>query len=305
MKKLFYILIPFLFAFASCIKVDQPADKVAVENSDEIAFMVKGLDQTKASVVNTDNLSTLYVTATTGTSTETAAFSKVSFAKSGSLWKGNPAQYWPISDPGYHFYATNSNTLATNSGVTTITLANVNTDVVAAYIGSTTFKTNHTLTMDHVLARVGSVTMKAEEGCTVSGLTLTLKPITTGTYNLKSAAWTPGSAASADTFIMGTSASSGVAITTAGGTANKANDVWIVPGIYQLTCKYTISKGAASKTYTRTANINFAQGKVTNLGLPGTNGDEPNLKFDDSDISEIAFTVTVKPWEEITVPVEF
>ncbi len=302
MKKAFILAVSLAAVFTACNKEAVPT-RVA---SDEIAFNLGGIFEsgveTKATEVTSSNLSSLYVTATTGSTSETAAFSGVSFTKSGSQWKGG--QFWPVSDPGYHFYASNVAMTHTVSGQT-VSPVNANTDVIVGYLASPGYKQVNTLTMEHVFARVNAVTMKADAGCTVSGLKLSLKPVTSGTFNLKSNDWTSRGTAGSDSYLLG-SASSGVNITTAGGTASKTdNDVWLLPGSYTLTCSYTITKGAATKSYTRTASVAFVRGMKNNLVLPGTAKDQPNLKFDDDDISEIAFGVEVTPWGEQDVPVSF
>lgn len=296
MRKSFIILMAGL-ALAACNKqLDTPVQ----EGPQEIAFTVGTPETRGATEVTTSNISALYVTATTGSSSETAAFTSASFTKSGSNWTGG--KYWPASDPGYHFYGANTALTHTASGAT-VSPANANTDIVVGYIATSNFKSVNAFTLGHIFAQVGTCTIKAPAGYTLSGVKVSLKPITSGTYNLKSGSWnSKGSAASTASYIFGTS-STGVNITTAGGSSTSAdNDLWLVPGDYQLTASYTIAKGDFSKAYTKTATVTLVQGKNNNIGL-NSNGD-PNIPEPD-DIAELTFTVTVTPWTDNNVPVSF
>lgn len=296
MRKSFIILMAGL-ALAACSKqLDAPVQ----EGPHEIAFTVGTPETRGATEVTTSNISALYVTATTGSSSETAAFTSASFTKGGSNWTGG--KYWPASDPGYHFYGANTALTHTASGAT-VSPANANTDIVVGYIATSNFKSVNVFTLGHIFAQVGTCTIKAPAGYTLSGVKVSLKPITSGTYNLKSGSWTSkGSAASTASYIFGTS-STGVNITTAGGSSTSAdNDLWLVPGDYQLTATYTIAKGDFSKAYTKTATVTLVQGKNNNIGL-NSNGD-PNIPEPD-DIAELTFTVTVTPWTDNNVPVSF
>lgn len=305
MKKIFLLSFAALAALVSCNK-----EVPSFPQSDEIAFRLGGEFESVvmtrgASEVTTANLASLNVSATTGSSSETAAFTNIAFTKSGSTWTGG--QYWPASNPSYHFYASNA-ALAHTAGGATVSPSNANTDIVAGYLASPTYKQVNTLTLDHIFAQVGTVTVKAQEGCSVSGLKISLQPVTAGTYNLKSGSWTTRGTAGSAKYLLGT-ASAGISLSAGGQQTSSDNDLWLLPGEYVLSCSYTITKGAASKTYNKTATVNLIQGKNNNLGLPDTDGDgefdDPNITFDDSDLSEITFTVTVTPWTENTIPVSF
>ncbi len=284
-------------ALVACNKEIPAAEPVAEE---EIVFTLGA--ETRATEVTTSNLSTLYVTATTGSNSETSAFTSAAFTKSGSIWNGG--KYWPSSNPNYHFYIANTALTHTSAGAT-VSPSNANTDIVVDYIATPTFKATNTATLEHIFAQVGTVKVKVKEGYTASGIRITLQPKTSGTYNLKTNTWTPGNAGSA-TYILG-SASAGLNITTAGGSVSSPdNDLWLVPGAYVLTATYTITKDAFSKTYEKTATVTLVQGKNNNIG-PTTSGgvEQPNIGPDDDDVAEIEFSVTVTPWENQHVDVNF
>ena len=266
------------FALVACNKEIPAVESVA---ADEIVFSLGA--ETRA------NLSTLYVTATTGSNSETSVFTSASFSKSGSVWKGG--KYWPSTNPNYHFYLSNVALTHTSSGAT-VSPSNANTDIVVDYIATPTFKAQNTVELEHIFAQVGTVRVKVKAGYKAENIKISLQPKTSGTYNLKNHSWNPGNAGNA-TYILGTS-SAGVNITTEGGVVESDdNDLWLVPGQYQLTATYTITKDAFSKTYNKTATVTLVQGKNNNIGP------------DDEDVAEIEFSVTVTPWENQHVDVNF
>lgn len=284
-------------ALVACNKEIPAAEPVAAE---EIVFTLGA--ETRATEVTTSNLSTLYVTATTGSNSETSAFTSAAFTKSGSIWKGG--KYWPSSNPNYHFYIANTALTHTSSGAT-VSPSNANTDIVVDYIATPTFKAQNSVELEHIFAQVGMVKVKVKEGYTASDIKISLQPKTSGTYNLKTNTWTPGNAGSA-TYILG-SGSAGLNITTAGGSVSSTdNDLWLVPGAYVLTATYTITKDAFSKSYSKTATVTLVQGKNNNIG-PTTSGgvEQPNIGPDDEDVAEIEFSVTVTPWSDQHVDVNF
>lgn len=285
------------FALVACNKEIPAAENVEAE---EIVFTLCA--ETRATEVTTSNLSTLYVTATTGSNSETSVFTSASYTKSGSVWKGG--KFWPSTNPNYHFYLSNVALTHTSAGAT-VSPANANTDIVVDYIATPTFKATNTATLEHIFAQVGTVRVKVKAGYKAENIKISLQPKTSGTYNLKTDTWTPGNAGSA-TYILGT-ANAGVNITTEGGAVESSdNDLWLVPGAYVLTATYTITKDAFSKSYTKTATVTLVQGKNNNIGPTTSGGVElPNIGPDDDDVAEIEFNVTVTPWSDQHVDVNF
>ena len=277
--------------------------------SPQIAFDLGGefsaRVDTRASETTTSNLGTLYVTATTGSSSETAVFTSAAFSRSGSNWTGG--KFWPASNPGYHFYLANTALTHTANGAT-VSPSNAGTDIVVDCIASPNYKQVNTATLEHIFAQVGTVSMKAPEGYAVKNMKVSLQPVVGGTYNLKSDSWTSRSAAQGAAYILG-SASEGVTVSTEGSNATFTgpdNDLWLVPGSYVLTAVYDISKGAYSATgVTKTCTVTLVQGRNNNIGPTVSGGQEvPNIP-EPSDISEIAFTVSVTPWSDNRVNAEF
>ncbi len=87
------------------------------------------------------------------------------------------------------------------------------------------------------------------------------------------------------------------------------NDLWLLPGQYQLTASYTIAKGDWSNSYEKHASVVLVQGQNNNLILPDADGDgnnnDPNIPDPKDDVTDIIFTVEVTPWGNNDVPATF
>lgn len=291
MKRIFIFVFAAVaaLAVASCNK-DMPG-KDALEEQVPVEFTLDGeitaTVDTRATEVSTTTLSSMNVTATTGSSEQQVNnFSNVSFTKSNNVWRGG--KYWPASNPSYHFYAANMSMTHTTNGQT-VSPTNANTDVVVGYLASPTYKQSNALTMNHIFAQIGTTTITAPSGFTVTDLKVSVAPKTGGTYNLKSGTWTAKGNAGSAQYLVGTS-NSGASISTAGGSTNGGDkDLWLVPDTYTLTVSYKLVAGdVSSDTINKTASVTIAQGKNNNISatLPA-----------DGAPTEIEFTVTVTAWE--------
>lgn len=211
---------------------------------------------TKASVVTetTLNSSGFYASATTGSAgSETSKWNSVSFAKSGDYFVGG--KYWPSTNPSYHFYASN-NALTFAAAGTTVSATN-STDVVCAYLPSPTYLSANSLTFNHIFARIGNVTISAVSGYTISGISVTITPKTGGTYNIRTGnGQTNGTGWSSLT----TGSATTIANTTPG---TKSNDLWLVPGDYDISFSWTATKGDYSQSFSgKTASASILAGRV-------------------------------------------
>ena len=301
MKRILYTLVVLAAAAAllvSCNK-ENPSDASYLDGN-LITFVTKA-PMTRATGVaeeTTATLTSFNVLATTGSGTEANAWT-AEFTKNNDKYTGG--MVWPATDPGYHFYASNATMSFAASG-STIVVNDSNKDVVAAYLATPTFQSSNLLTFNHILCQVGTVTVKAPAGYTVSNIKISLQPIYGGTFNMKSSAWTPGSPSSAY-YILGTAAS-GVDITASSGVyTSNDNDLWLVPGTYVLTATYTMKKGTTfTQDFTKTSTVALVMGKNNNLGL--NSNQDPNIPVPE-DITDIEFTVVVTPWEDNDIPFNF
>lgn len=255
--------------------------------TDEVVFLTKGSGPsynvtTKATVVDETSLNTsgFNVSATTGAAgAETAVWTSQPFTLGEGVFSGN--KWWPSTDPGYHFFASNAVLTYTADGNTFA--ASNDVDVVAAYLPSPTYKAVNTLQFEHVFARLGSVTITAESGYTISNVSVRITPKVSGTYNLKTGyGVTDGSAGWSNV----TEAASPSVIASQVG-AN-ANDIYLVPGTYDLKVTWTATVGDYSQTFTdMPAEVSLTAGKVSSFTaeLGGL-------------AKEVQFRISVTPWDE-------
>lgn len=196
-------------------------------------------------------------------SVETAVWS-VESSLSGTYYTTD--RFWPITDLGYRFYASNLPMTQDAAGATVT--VDCSADAVCAYLPSPTYKEPNTLAFGHILARVGDISLDAPSGYTISGVTLTLSAPVTGTYNLKTGAWSALGSASV------LSATSG------------SNDLWCVPGTATLSAVFTLTKGDFTKEYAETASVTLPAGKVSAV----------TAHIVDDDAVGITFIASVTPW---------
>lgn len=313
MKRIAFIpaLMAMMVAF-SCNKNEVPAD-------DSIVFHVEEKDMilTKATVVDNLNTSGFEVIATRGAAgSETVGWA----APNSTHFAGAPnfkgGRYWPSTNPSYHFYATNAAAADFSFAADGCRVNASNAvDVVCAYLPSPTYHETNLLTFEHIFARLGSVKVKAGEGYTISNVSIKITPKVSGVYNIRVGSTAPG----ANTDGGWSSTVSGTqteifnpSLTIAPGVSQqKANDIFLVPGLYSVTCTWTATKGDYTETFTRTDNnVLLEKGKVNNLTAKvknegGTPGGEGIMT---GNAKEIEFTVTITPWgsvsKDMTFPVE-
>lgn len=259
-----------------CNKAFQETLEMVPLSEDEIVFRAWDFTaETKAvsPVISSADLPTLKVSATYGAS-EASLWNNASFTLQGGYYTGG--KFWTASDKGYHFYASNNDITHSASG-STVTATNTK-DVVCAYLPDPRYKLPNELTFEHIFARLGEVTVSAEEGYTISDVTITIVPKTGGTFNMKTGAGqTDGTGWSALT--------TGSSTTIANKVGANANDVYLVPGTYTVTAGWKAQQAGSTNKVTysgRTLEISLAGGKIN--------------KFTAVLGGEIVFGYTLAPW---------
>lgn len=263
---------------ASCNKQNPVAEPVAATG--EIVFnLADSFDatvSTKATAV-TAVPANVFWAATTGTRGNSAEAKKwdvnATAAKATSSGKLATGQYQTATPTAYNYYVANNAITVPATGNVTMTIANNNTDVVAGFVAAST-STNPSITMDHVFARTGSLTMSAQSGYTISGISWKIVGKSTingtaGTYNLSTGAWTAAS----------TKLASAINITS-------SSDMYLIPGTYTLSCTYTLTKGDWTQTFTKSADVTIVGGKINNITGSASGGDA----------SEIVLNLSVAAW---------
>lgn len=242
-KNIFKIFVSLVvvFFFVSC--KDREFDFAG--NMKDIVFRI---GTTRATVVTTAtiNANGFYVSAASGTpGSEVEAWTNTQYTYNSGSGYFLPAteRTWPDSNPNYKFFASNSMMAFSASGATVS--ANASSDVICAYISSPTYMGSNTFVFDHVFARIGDVTITAGDGYTISDISVMVTPRISGTYNIEA-----GYGHTDDTGWSGLSNGSAVSIANAT-PGTKSNDLWLVPGTYNLLVSYVASKsGEATQTYT-------------------------------------------------------
>lgn len=261
----------------------------------EIAFRSKGLEidvSSKATVV--DELTSFYVSASTGTAgtNDKYAWKSVSFSKSGDNYTGG--KYWPDKDPGYHFYASNVAFNCTDGSAPTISVDGINDDIVCATCLSPTHKGVNPLTFNHIFTRLGTVEVTGPgKGYTLASVSIKFSPKTKGKYNLFT-----GIDKSDGTGWSNTTAGSETEIASTDG-QEKQNDIYLIPGTYVLSAKYTLTKGDYSREFTCTKEVGLVSGKVNSIkaAIP-----EPGSG---QEAKDIVFTIELTKWETNEMSISF
>ena len=273
-------------AAISCNRESVPAD-----GSGEIVFTaddaISAEVTTKTTVTNSLESTGFYASATTGGSSETKLWNNVSFSYSSGKFTGG--KYWPATDNGIHFYASNADITFNAAGCSVNSVSANSKDVVCAYLASPSWKQENALTFNHIFARIGSVKVNAPSGYNVSSLNISITPYITGNYNIKTGTWSSQT-------VDSSSPSKPIAISASG---TNENNLWVIPGTYDLTASYTLSKGTGDGAYvesfSKTASVTIVAGKIHSIEttLPAGNA------------TEIVFTVSITPWANNSINVTF
>ncbi len=246
-----------------------------------------GCMETKSvDVTNGYNLNAFYASATTGTSgSEQEAWTSVVFTRSQDVFQGG--KYWPIGNPGYHFYASNF-PLTFHADGNTIR-ATTDTDAVCAYTSDASYKSANILSFRHVFARLGTLTVEEKDGYSISGVSITITPRTGGTYNLRT-----GYGRNNGTGWSDLATGTPVELTT-GAPGARNNDLYLVPGVYTLTATWTATRGEYVETFTaKTQQVELTAGMISNLGTT-LGGRAVDLEF----------KISVSEWGSATSSVTF
>lgn len=266
MKRLILLSVG-LAALISCqkeaaVRVDAAPQEITFQVEGDLDFNV----ETRATAVT--SLSSFNVIAE-NSSAATQVWSS-SASQSGSNYLTN--KYWPITDQTYAFYASNASMTYSQQGAT-IAVSNANTDIVAAYsaYSASNYKKSIGLTFNHIFARVGTFTVSAPSGYTVSNVSsVVMSAPVSGTYNVKNGTWSRGSATSHTM-------------------ANGSNDLYVTPGAVTVTVTYTLTRGEYVKTFTKSATVTLVGGKINNITAT------PSFAAGE-EASEITLTVSLNAW---------
>ena len=258
--------------------------------SSEVSFIPKGVSLEDGGLTKTSPAVTVsldgtgfYASAVKGSAgSDVQAWTNVHFVKSGSDFKGG--KYWPVSDPSYRFFGANV-PLTYSSGGATISASN-DVDVVCAYKSNPTYGARNTLQFDHIFARISTVKVTAASPYNISNVTIWIvNPKTGGTYNLYTGnghndgtGWSSLTPAGSSQTALYSNA--GV-ISSGSSNTGADNNLFLVPGNYQLKASWTADVDDYSQSYTtRTSigNVSVQGGKVNSIEC-SLSGDASHLNF--------------------------
>ena len=262
------------FVMAPSCQKSAPADPV----SQEIILAVADDDlttdiQTKTTAV-TSLPSTLYWGATTGSGSETAKWSSTSASVSAS--KIYTGKYQTASPTTYNYYVSNTSMSVGANTTVSVTGGTSGYDIVCGR--ASTNSVSPAVTLGHIFARTGSITTNVQNGNgSLSGISYTIvkkgdNTGTTGTYNLRTGAWSSCSGLTSATAITGSS------------------DMYLIPGTYSISITATYTRGDYVVTQTKTGDVTFTAGKINNMTLTWPEGG-----------SEIRITCTLTAWSSQAV----
>ena len=211
-----------------------------------------------------ENSDSLYVNCVVGKPgvSERTVFN-VSFSGEEEL-SGN--QYWPPTDPGYKFYASNVPLNPGSSGPSLTCDTDMdNIDIVVASCLSPEYRAVNELVFEHIFAKTGICTAAVPAGYAISGLSVTFSPAVSGKYNLFEG--------------YGKNDGSGWSDIVAGDSVLMHRDMLLIPGEYLLDVSYTLSRGSYAEKFTKMAKATFAGGFVNNLTLVIPEGNDIDVTF--------------------------
>lgn len=227
------------------------------------------------------SLTSMYVSAVQGSAgSESDFFSNEVFTGSETLMQGGV--FWPRSgDCDLSFYASNV-PMSFSAGGTSVSVDG-STDVVVSYLPDADYGVINHLTFSHVQTRIGSLTVRPDDGYTVTDISISVTPKTSGVYNIRTAGW---SSVTEDAPMV---------LATASGTVSP--DLWLIPGDYDLVLSWSAAKGLYSETFSSVVRtVSLPAGRVSSFTVVlGGGADVLQDMILTVDRSEVVFDYTGAP----------
>lgn len=196
--------------------------------------------------VSETGMTGFHVSTVKGDAEEAVCINTLFSRNSDGLYYPDQNMYWPGTDEGYRFFASNIE-MHSNEGDYSKVNCPEGTDVVCAYISDPAHKQINTLNFSHIFARIGSVSIKGPDGFNVTSYSCTVSCPLSGVYDMASSLWTE----------KGDSKNLSL---------NKSNDHWVVPGTYRVNLTYSISNGSITLTdISKAADVTFVANRISNL----------------------------------------
>ena len=164
-------------------------------------------------------------------------------------------KYWPASDPGYCFAASNGPLGSVDGDYSFVNVADMSTDIVAAASGPASYKAAAILSFRHILARVGGCRVEGDS-CELSDIGISITPAVSGKYVIgggSNPSRAPGSWYESST-------GPAVLLNWTSGPGFTDNGIYMIPGTYTLSFSWTAEGPTPSGGY-----VLFTEGTVTNM----------------------------------------
>ena len=255
MKRIFAFFAILSFVAISCNKDNIQQNIMSAP--EEIVITVDGgsLDadvMTKTTAVSSVP-SSLYMAGSTGSGSSQSS-KWASTSKSVSSGKMTTGYYQTASATAYNYYLSNVNMNFTSSGFTIV--ADGSTIDAIAGVTMASNSTAPSVAMNHIFARLGSLSCSSSNGYSLSGVTYKLKSKdsttgTKGTYNIATGAWSSTTTLSEQT-------------------VTSSSDLYLVPGTYTLTVSGTESLGDYSHTFSASTDVTLTGGKINAIAAKRT-----------------------------------
>lgn len=209
------------------------------------------------------------------------------------------SRYWPKADAGYHFYASNVPIhFAFKGDYFLDTGSDSGVDVVSAYIPFGEWMQVNHLTFNHLLSRVGDVTVKPQQVghgntdyYTITNVVINLLPETHGHYILGDNLWEKTSTDG----VLRNMATSVAALPEAPPYFVQQNDIWTLPGKFKAFLNYRAEYEEWFKDYTDIpVKVTLIQGCINDITFEL--GGDP---------VDVVFTVTVRDWNDVERNIDF
>ena len=262
MKKILLTFLVVAGAICSCQRepILDTGPEIVLQIDDQIDAQVT----TKTTAVNSLP-SSLYWGATTGSGgSQSTKWSSTSASVSSS--KISTGHYQSASATTYNYYVSNvSMSIGANTTVSA-TGGTSGTDVICGYTAGTSSATP-SVTLSHIFARTGTLTLSMPAGYTASSATWSIVKSgsltgTAGTYNLRTGEWSSVSGLTSYT------------------TFTSSSDMYLIPGVYTIKVVMVVN----GTNYTQTGNVTLSAGRVNNITATVTNNFAINISV--SNISD-------------------
>ena len=226
---------------------------------------------TKTSAVT--QLSNVFWGTTTGGNNEGSIPETLEWAASSASVTGqtvSTGRYLDAGDPGTRNYYV-SNVDFTLGSAAMLNASN-SIDIVAGRVFDCSTSTP-SVTLHHIFARLGALTLNPPAGYTISGISWWLRGKTQpygteGCYNLTDGSW---------------SACSGLASATP---VSSGSDLYLIPGTYTLLCQYTLSRYGQSQVVSAQAEVTLQEGKIHHITGTAVS----------SSLIHLVLSVDIVPW---------